>query len=194
MTNYAGKIVNSEEYRAHRREYMRQWRLRPENLERARATNRASRKRAKAADPTAFTAKERARYREYIARPEAQRTRYEKQRRSQDAGLYRRRGINNYDRHDYWLFQGGLCDFCGQPYPDPLEPGAWKHSVVDHDRDHCDRLIGCKGCVRAQGHRACNVAEGQIKRAVAIGLIDGFTGRLAVVLAEKPMQRWLASR
>ena len=195
MTNFpADRVVNSEEYRAQRRAYMREWRQRPENLERARAINRASRARAKAADPDSFTERERTRYAEYIAQADAKQTKLRGQRGRQDAGLYRRRGINNYDRHDYWQHHGGLCDFCGKPYPDPLEPGAWKHSVVDHDKDHCDRLIGCRECIRAQGHRACNVAEGVIKRAVAEGIIDGFTGRLADVLAERPMQRWLASR
>lgn len=195
MTNYpSDKIVNSEEVRARRREYMREWRLRPENYERAKATNRASRARAKAADPDSFTHRERQRYAEYIASPDAMAKKMAGQRERQAAGLYRRRGINKQDQHDYWLYRGGLCDFCGKPYPDPLEPNAWKASVVDHDRGHCDRLIGCRDCVRAMGHRSCNVAEGVIRRAVAEGIIDSFTGRLADVIRDRPMQRWLASR
>lgn len=191
---YTGTVVNSEEYRAKRREYMREWRLRPENLERARAFVRRTRERTKAANPEAFTTRERARYQEYMAQPGAREQHRQRGRDARATKMNRRRGLNILDRHDYWLFHGGLCDFCQQPYPDPLEPGAWKNAVVDHDGTHCDRLIGCKGCVRAQGHRSCNVVEGQIKRAMEIGIIDGFTGRLAVVLADKPMQRWLASR
>lgn len=192
MTNYSGKIVNSEEMRAKRREYMRQWRLRPENNARINADRReAYRERADIGD---FRARERERYKQYIATPEAQAKKLEAQRARQQSGRYRRRGLNLYDRHDYWLHQDGLCDFCGTAYPDPLEPGAWKHSVVDHDRGHCDRKIGCKECVRAQGHRNCNVTEGVIAAAIQRGIIDGFTGRLATVLEERPMQRWLATR
>lgn len=194
MTNYKGPIVNSPEVRAARAAAMREWRNRPENLERARAGNRASRQRAIEREGEAYHARQRERYRTYISSPEARAKKADSQRTRQGAGLYRRRGLNRLDRHDYWVSRAGLCDFCGSPYPDPLLPGAWKDAVVDHDREHCDRQIGCRECVRAQGHRACNVMEGVVRAAVARGLISGYWGRLNDILTDPPMQRWLATR
>jgi hypothetical protein len=63
-------------------------------------------------------------------------------------------------------------------------------TVVDHDRDHCSNKIGCIDCVRGQGHRVCNVAEGVIQKAMRLGIITGVTGPLVQYLADPPFQQW----
>lgn len=148
--------------------------------------------RRKAADPEAFNAAARERYRKWLEKP-GNRER-DRARTNRQGVRMSRRGLSLADRHDYWQWHGGMCDFCNLPYPDPALPGSWKHAVVDHDHDHCDNKIGCIGCVRGQGHRVCNVVEGHIKLALEMGLITAIDGPLVRYLADPPMQRWLSER
>lgn len=178
-----------EEVRRRDREEQKRWR--DANPERSREIARQSRERAIARDAEGFRRVQKERYARYIAKPGSREKHRARSVARYAAGLTRRRGLTIAERHEYWVHQGGRCDFCGKPYPDPAQPGAWRHSVVDHDDSHCASSIGCLGCVRAQGHRPCNVAEGQIRRAMAEGIIDGFTGRLVTVLETRPMQQWV---
>lgn len=172
--------------------YMREWRAR--NLDKAKAIERASVERQKAADPERFRERARARYQRWLEKPENAAKNRQRNRDGYRVWRRTRRGLSIADRHAYWLYQGGLCDMCHQPYPDPATPGSWKHAVVDHDHDHCKYRVGCIGCVRGQGHRPCNVIEGLLKRALAIGIITAIDGPLKEYLADPPMQRWLRER
>jgi hypothetical protein len=169
--------------------YMRGWRAK--NIDKARAIERASQARQKAADPEGFRERANARYQKWLAKPgnrerEAMRVR---------PGVRRsRRGLSPGERHDYWVYRDGRCDMCGADYPDPAVTGSWKFTVVDHDHAHCPYKIGCIGCVRGQGHRVCNVVEGHIKLALDMGLITAIDGPLVEYLADPPMQRWLRER
>lgn len=185
--------------RARNTAYMREWRNRPENLERQRASHKRSDDRAKARDPEGFRAKARARYVKYMADPANREKQLAASRARYNAGIRsRRRGLTLQDQHDYWLWQDGKCDFCKKPYPDPLAPeSTFRHIAVDHDRGHVgckSPSIGCRECVRGQGHRDCNVAEGFVKKALASGLLTSIAGPLADYLADPPIQRWLAER
>jgi hypothetical protein len=193
MSKRRDQMTPEELLEARRRDREQQSAWRKANPERAREIVRKSHERAIEQDPEGFRERRRAAWHRHIAKPEAHEKHKARNRARHAAQLDRRRGLTLADRHAYWIAQDGLCDFCGKPYVDPSMPGAWRHSVVDHDSTHCANKIGCRSCVRAQGHRPCNVAEGQIRRAIEEGIIDGFTGRLTVLLAERPMQRWLSA-
>ena len=169
--------------------YQRQWR--EKNIEHAREIERASQERRKAADPVAFREAARQRYEKWLSSGDnAARERSRRRYGEPHYGSGKRRGLTMAMRHAYWEWRAGLCDFCGKPCNDPAVTGAWKMTVVDHDRAHHARpgSIGCIECVRGQGHRPCNVAEGVIQRSLAQG--TGVTGPLVDYLADPPFQRW----
>jgi hypothetical protein len=73
-------------------------------------------------------------------------------------------------------------------------------AVFDHDHQHCpggsstQNGSGCEVCRRGLLHRTCNTAEGYIRRAVELGILDGVSGRLLEYLNDPPYQRWVRER
>lgn len=188
------RAKDPDAYRARNAAYAREWRAKPENLERARESNRQSRLRAKAADPEGYAERVKARYAKWLAQPGNAELDRERKRAQASGWRKSRRGLTREDQHDYWLARGGLCDLCGLPYEDPILPDAWRGTVVDHEHGHCKSIVGCSGCVRGQGHRVCNVVEGVVAKALALGMLSEVVGPLSEYLADPPMRRWLQHR
>lgn len=171
------------------RHYTQEWRRESgwyaKNAERLRARQRE--RHSLAANDPEYRAKKRESYHRWR---EANKDR-EKERKRLGRGLWQLRshGLTPTQMHGYWAARDGRCDFCDRPYPDPAigRPVV----AVDHDRAHCEGPTGCIECVRGVGHRECNMMEGWLRKARALGLITDFSGPLAEYLADPPLQRWL---
>lgn len=186
------EALGEDERKRQQREYAREWRSRPENAQRQRESNKRSRERAKAADPEGFKARQKARYEKFkAANPDARAKHYAKDRarllRQRTDLTFKRRGVTLAEFVEYWKSRGMACDICRGPLE---QPGVSRAVVADHDRDHCDRKIGCRDCVRGLLHRECNTLEGAIRKAQKVGILTGIWGPVAAYIADPPFQRW----
>lgn len=110
--------------------------------------------------------------------------------RQRDDLTFKRRGVTLAEFVEYWKIRGMACDICREPVD---QPGTSLNVVADHDKGHCARRIGCRGCVRGLLHRECNTLEGAIRKAQKKGILTGIWGPVAAYIADPPFQRWAGS-